>query len=94
MRRNLDICLGILAWLFGIGCIFASDIFPQGMIVDAEILYMPTAWLVCIIALLIIRKRPLGDYWWVWYSIVPAMYKLAIFGWVLYISAKELIFKS
>lgn len=48
---------------------------------DAEIIYMPSAWLVCIIALLFIRKRPLGDYWWVWYSIGPIAYKWGIMIW-------------
>jgi len=87
MRHNIEIILGILAWAFSLGCLFVFDLFPPEI-------YTPFGWLVCIIALLFVRKRPLGDYWWVWYSVGPVALKCGWFLWVFYICAKELIFKS
>jgi hypothetical protein len=85
--RNLDIILGILAWVFSLACWFTFDIFPPGI-------YTPIGWLVCIIALMITRKRPICDYWWVWCSFGPVALKCVWVVLIIIIFARELIFKS
>jgi hypothetical protein len=79
MLNKIDIVFGVLAWVCGLGSIFANNISLPGDPLDYQLKYYPIAWLVCMLGVLICRKMPWRKLWWVWLSLLPVWYEWIIF---------------
>ncbi len=84
MKRNLDIILGLTAWLMAIVTrvwLYASY---SAIPVVMGRLILPTLWLWCVVPMLINRQHRVRRTWWVWLSVPYAFcfWLQSFTGWV------------
>lgn len=65
-RNNIDYLCAIIAWACGLAVFYS---FAEPAITrDYATIYLPVAWVVCIVGLLVFKKHPWKDLWWVFLS--------------------------
>ena len=86
MFKHLDIVIGVVAWSLGAGIIFGNHLWLPGDSFDYQFYYFPFLWLVAILLLPVVRKRPWRRLWWVWPSVLPVLGILALLLYLMFIS--------
>ena len=69
MKKNLDIYLGLAAWLMALPCLTLEIFNLMHVPIVFFTMVIPSLWLCAVGLMLIFRNRPLRKLWWVWFSL-------------------------
>ena len=78
MRKNLDILFGLTAWAIGLFTLAADQFSWGGYSLQWMTWLAPLLWTICVVLMLVFKKRKAWKLWWVWPS-----FPLAFMVWVL-----------
>ena len=68
MKKNLDIYLGLLAWVIALAAIWLEFFVSVPHELEIKDKVLPSLWICTVLAMVIFQKRPLRKLWWVWPS--------------------------
>ena len=78
MRKNLDIYLGVVAWVIGLCTIAADQLSWDGYSLEWITWLAPLSWTICVVLMFVLKNRKTWKLWWVWLS-----FPLAFMAWIL-----------
>lgn len=78
MKNNLDIAIGLLAWIIALANLISDKLsLALGFAIDGWTT-IPFAWWACLALMFFVTKRRSRFFWWVWLSM-----PLALMWWIL-----------
>ncbi|MBU4563523.1 MAG: hypothetical protein KMY53_13415 [Desulfarculus sp.] len=79
MRKNLDVCFGLVAWAIGIFTVATEFFFYWKYEFAWRDWFAPILWSLCVVLMLVLKNRRPLNLWWVWLS-----FPLAFLNWLIF----------